>query len=123
MKPAEYRVISESLGITRGFLAERSGLSVERVYQIGLPSRQLDVPERAAIALLDLATAFDEALADATERYRETLAEGLAESITCHVDAEAFHAEHPKLDGWPLSSQWPLLVQLMLALKAPVVYA
>lgn len=123
MTPAEYRTIAESLGITQAFLAERTGMSEGRVYNLGSSRRTLDVPERATVTLLDLANTFDEALADAIERYRDDSAAGLAESVACHTDADAFHAEHPKLDGWPLSSQWPLLVQIMVATKASVVYA
>lgn len=117
MTPAEYRIIAESLGITQAFLAERTGLSVGRVHALGLPSRTIDVPEHAADTLADLAVTFDAELAE--------IVEGDTSTLERHTKATAFWKAHPRLDGWPLTSEGMLLGQAAALARGAitVVYA
>lgn len=119
MTPAELRTAWDALGVSAQFVAERAGVGVSLVWRHAAVDRgELPVTDRIGDAVRDMLNDWDAAADRLTTELRDTD----ADSISRHVELDAFYAYAPELRGWGVKAQGLLLAEIQRRLQLPIEY-
>jgi hypothetical protein len=111
LRPAEFKTARESMGLPLWFMAEKLGVSPQRVTDFELPRRKTDIAAVHEDTVRELERTF------ALEVQRTAKLAQKAGTITRYATEAEYWKAHPKLEGWPMSSQGPLLSAVSDALE------
>ncbi len=124
MNPAEFKTVSESLGLTAQWLADRFQVNL-RTVQYWQSGDRASPPDAVCEELLELDRSIDAAVEHAFVAAREFIAESIVkfgepEEIVLYRfrDEQVLWEHHREMDGLPLTCHGALLARLRRRLRA-----